>query len=135
MSNGIANLVDWLNQTYIRVFTKRNGVVVGTDRYGNTYYRMKTTAPGQRERRWVMYVGEPEATKVPPEWHGWLHHEPAGQAVGEAAPGERDRHAPGLPAAGPHAGGRASGARHRRLSGLDAGLTARHDPRQPDADR
>ena len=74
MSNGIANFVDWLNQTYIRVFTKRNGVLVGTDRYGNTYYRMKTTAPGQRERRWVMYVGEPEATKVPPEWHGWLHH-------------------------------------------------------------
>ena len=21
-----------------------------------------------------MYVGEPEASPVPPEWHGWLHY-------------------------------------------------------------
>jgi NADH:ubiquinone oxidoreductase subunit len=21
-----------------------------------------------------MYRGEPEASKVPPEWHAWLHH-------------------------------------------------------------
>jgi NADH:ubiquinone oxidoreductase subunit len=22
----------------------------------------------------VIYAGTPEATKVPPEWHAWLHH-------------------------------------------------------------
>jgi len=22
----------------------------------------------------VMYDGEPEGSKVPPEWHAWLHH-------------------------------------------------------------
>ena len=22
----------------------------------------------------MLYNGEPEASKVPPEWHGWLHH-------------------------------------------------------------
>ena len=27
----------------------------------------------KRERRWVIYAGQPEASKVPPEWHGWLH--------------------------------------------------------------
>src|SRR5579884_273352 len=27
-----------------------------------------------REKRWVIYNGEPEASKVPPEWHAWLHH-------------------------------------------------------------
>ena len=26
------------------------------------------------ERRWVIYQGEPEGSKVPPEWHAWLHH-------------------------------------------------------------
>lgn len=29
---------------------------------------------GQKERRWVVYNGEPEASKVAPEWHAWLHH-------------------------------------------------------------
>ena len=27
-----------------------------------------------RERRWVVYNGIVEASKVPSEWHGWLHH-------------------------------------------------------------
>jgi NADH:ubiquinone oxidoreductase subunit len=26
------------------------------------------------ERRWVLYKGEAEASKVPPEWHAWLHY-------------------------------------------------------------
>jgi len=26
------------------------------------------------ERRWVVYNGYAEATRVPPSWHGWLHH-------------------------------------------------------------
>lgn len=48
--------------------------LVGTDPYGNHYYRARKTPIGQREKRWVMYANEPEASKVPPEWHGWLHH-------------------------------------------------------------
>ena len=27
-----------------------------------------------RERRWVLYTGMAEPSKVPAEWHGWLHH-------------------------------------------------------------
>ena len=27
-----------------------------------------------RKRRWVIYRGYAEASKVPAEWHGWLHH-------------------------------------------------------------
>ncbi len=27
-----------------------------------------------RERRWVIYKGEVEASRVPAEWHAWLHH-------------------------------------------------------------
>ena len=26
------------------------------------------------ERRWVIYNGTAEASRIPPEWHGWMHH-------------------------------------------------------------
>ena len=26
------------------------------------------------KRRWVIYEGYADASKVPAEWHGWLHH-------------------------------------------------------------
>jgi len=48
---------------------------VGVDDFGNKYYRAKARKGYKRERRWVIYKGAPEATKVPPEWHGWLHHQ------------------------------------------------------------
>lgn len=57
-----------------RLFTWIRGEFVGTDGFGNRYYRDKRRRPGMRERRWVLYKGRAEASKVPPEWHGWLHH-------------------------------------------------------------
>jgi NADH:ubiquinone oxidoreductase subunit len=51
-----------------------DGVYVGADDLGNRYYRGRKTPKGQREKRWVMYKSEPEASLVPPEWHIWLHH-------------------------------------------------------------
>ncbi|MCD8497360.1 MAG: NADH:ubiquinone oxidoreductase subunit NDUFA12 [Alphaproteobacteria bacterium] len=48
---------------------------VGTDQLGNKYYVGKPRKGYKHERRWVMYNGAPEASKVPPEWHGWLHHQ------------------------------------------------------------
>ncbi|HTZ80340.1 MAG TPA: NADH:ubiquinone oxidoreductase subunit NDUFA12 [Stellaceae bacterium] len=64
-----------------RLFTWWKGELVGTDQFGNRYYREK---PGRqlhrggghdsRERRWVIYKGEVEASKVPADWHAWLHH-------------------------------------------------------------
>ncbi len=47
----------------------RTGVEVGRDAQGNVYY---TARPGRRARRWVIYNGEPEASRVPPEWQLWL---------------------------------------------------------------
>jgi len=51
---------------------------VGTDAQGNAYFRAKK--PGKagtpfagRERRWVIYQGANDASRVPSEWHGWLH--------------------------------------------------------------
>lgn len=56
-----------------RVFTWLRGEHVGTDEFGNRYYLDKRTKGQPRERRWVLYKGIPEASKVPPEWHAWLH--------------------------------------------------------------
>lgn len=47
----------------------------GHDLYGNKYYHAKPRPGYKQERRWVIYKGAPEASCVPPEWHGWLHHQ------------------------------------------------------------
>lgn len=62
-----------------RLYTWLKGEEVGRDDDGNRYYREK--GGGQvhldslrEERRWVIYAGDVEASRVPAEWHGWLHH-------------------------------------------------------------
>ena len=55
------------------LFSALNGEHVGTDAQGNTYYRAKKKLPDGRERRWVIYNGANDASRVPAEWHGWLH--------------------------------------------------------------
>jgi NADH:ubiquinone oxidoreductase subunit len=49
------------------------GEQVGTDAQGNRYFRAKKRLPDGRERRWVIYEGANDASRVPAEWHGWLH--------------------------------------------------------------
>ena len=59
------------------VHTARKGEHVGSDAQGNRYYRTRRkqgAAKGQAsERRWVIYNGANDASRVPAEWHGWLH--------------------------------------------------------------
>ena len=56
------------------LFTKMRGEPVGSDAEGNRYYQDKRIVAGRRRKRWVIYNGEAEASRVPPDWHGWLHH-------------------------------------------------------------
>ncbi len=57
------------------LFTKMRGELVGTDPDGNRYYQDKRMIPGMRRRkRWVIYNGVVEASRVPADWHGWLHY-------------------------------------------------------------
>ncbi len=63
------------------LLTWLRGELVGSDGAGNRYFRLKGGGKLQRgggrdsrERRWVLYKGEPEGSKVPSEWHAWLHH-------------------------------------------------------------
>jgi NADH:ubiquinone oxidoreductase subunit len=51
------------------LYTRRFGQRVGEDDQGNVYYQ---TPDGKR--RWVIYNGESEASRISPDWHGWLHH-------------------------------------------------------------
>jgi NADH:ubiquinone oxidoreductase subunit len=68
----------WWNGATIglRFTVARGGVFIGEDEYGHRYYEAKTNRDGydSRKRRWVIYKGYAEASKVPPDWHGWLHH-------------------------------------------------------------
>ncbi len=68
----------WNGQTLgTRFHTWRHGEKVGEDETGNVYYRTKGGAKDPalgRERRWVVFNGEAEASVIPPGWFGWLHH-------------------------------------------------------------
>ncbi|MBB3983382.1 NADH:ubiquinone oxidoreductase subunit [Sphingobium fontiphilum] len=56
----------WLN-------TVRKGAKVGEDHQGNIYYEGGVDVHGN-PRRWVIYNGANDSSRVPAEWHGWLHH-------------------------------------------------------------
>ena len=68
----------WNGQTFgTQLWTWRFGEAVGQDEQGNRYFRTKGGKIDPSlgfERRWVVYNGYAEATRVPPSWHGWLHH-------------------------------------------------------------
>ena len=58
-----------------RLFTWFRGHYVGRDEFGNRYYEARRTHKGERfARRWVIYNGVVEPSKVPASWHGWLHY-------------------------------------------------------------
>ena len=59
----------WWNQQTLstRIQTLFFGKFVGKDNLGNKYYQNKSG------KRWVIYNGEVDASKVPEEWYSWLH--------------------------------------------------------------
>ncbi|MFD1914284.1 NADH:ubiquinone oxidoreductase subunit NDUFA12 [Halodurantibacterium flavum] len=67
----LKRILTWWNSQTVgtQFFTWRFGNKVGEDEYGNVFYRN-----ADNSRRWVIYKGESEASKISPEWHGWLHH-------------------------------------------------------------
>ena len=64
-------IFSWWNSQTIGTWltTKLYGEPVGTDAFGNRYYQSRDGG-----RRWVTYNGTVEASRVPPDWLGWLHH-------------------------------------------------------------
>ena len=102
-------------------YTALNGVEVGRDAQGNRYYRERHEPDGRRRKRWVICNGTREASRVPPEWRGWLHYTvdetlygrrdarrgaAGAQTPAGRAPAQHDRHARSLAPAGQRIRGR-----------------------------
>ena len=68
------------------IFTWWNGATIGTrlalrgrsrigeDGMGNVYFEGGPDVNGV-PRRWVIYAGANDASRVPPDWFSWLHHQ------------------------------------------------------------
>lgn len=67
----LKRLFTWWNGQTLRtqLYTLRHGCPVGSDDQGNIYYETR-----DKKRRWVIYNGLCEASRIPSDWHGWLHH-------------------------------------------------------------
>lgn len=68
----LKTIFTWWNGATLgtHLHTRLSGVEVGRDDQGNVYYRSK-----KGDRRWVIYNGDIEASRTPPEWHMWLHRQ------------------------------------------------------------
>ncbi len=65
----------WDGATFGTLLTiMRRGHKIGTDDYGNQYFEERQPSYDGKKRRWVVYRGYADASRVPSEWHGWLHH-------------------------------------------------------------
>ena len=60
----------WWNQETLgtKLKTILTGKLVGEDAFGNKYYKDKS------DKRWVVYSGEIDASKIPNEWYSWIHY-------------------------------------------------------------
>lgn len=69
--NLIQRIFTWWNGDTIGtlLYTRRHGRKVGEDDQGNTFYVNEDGS-----KRWVMFNGDTEASRISPDWHGWLHH-------------------------------------------------------------
>ena len=75
----LKTIFTWWNgaTTGIHFTTWRRGRLVGTDELGNRYYEARDDRDSYdrgRKRRWVIYKGYADASKVPSDWHGWLRY-------------------------------------------------------------
>ena len=73
------------SKTVTKLMSWINGRHVGTDAFQNQYFESKHSVDAfGRMRRWVIYQGTIEPSKIPSQWHGWLHHtvdKPVDQAM------------------------------------------------------
>ena len=118
-----------------RLYTWLRGEEVGRDAEGNRYFREKGggrvhSDSLRKERRWVMYKVDVEASRVPAEWHAWLHHttdEPPPEGGPPRRPWQRE-HQPNL--TGTEEAYRPPG--HVLSGGRRASATGDYEPWTPD---
>ena len=58
----------WNQETFgTKLKTIFFGKLVGKDSFGNKYYESKSG------KRWIIYIDEVDASKIPSEWYSWIH--------------------------------------------------------------
>ena len=62
--------MSFIDNLLIRIFAKQ----IGQDQFGNRYFEAKKQGDLNKIKRYVIYNGKVEASKVPPMWHAWLHY-------------------------------------------------------------
>ena len=66
----LSKIFTWWNGATVgtSLWTRLVGEEVGKDEFGNVYFRHKK----HPERRWVIYPGDNDGSRVPPDWGLWL---------------------------------------------------------------
>ena len=70
MFNFFKQIFTWWHKQTVGTFiyTLFSGKFVGNDQFGNKYYS------NSKGKRWVIYKSNIESSKIPPNWHLWIHH-------------------------------------------------------------
>jgi NADH:ubiquinone oxidoreductase subunit len=58
-----------LNRLGLLLYTKLFGRYIDTDAFGNAYYQTKNS---KKIKRWVIYNGIYDSSKIPADWQAWL---------------------------------------------------------------
>ena len=69
MINLLKQIFTWWHKQTVGtlIYTLFTGKFAGSDQFGNKYYF------NSKGKRWVIYKNDIEASKIPPEWHLWIH--------------------------------------------------------------
>ena len=69
MINFLKQIFTWWHKQTLGTFiyTLFTGKIIGRDQFGNKYYS------NSKGKRWVIYKDNIESSKIPPDWHSWIH--------------------------------------------------------------
>ena len=70
MVNFLKQIFTWWHRQTVATWISAifDGKFVGKDQFGNKYYS------NSKGKRWVIYKNNIESSKIPPEWHLWIHN-------------------------------------------------------------
>ena len=69
MINFLKQIFTWWHRQTLGTFiyTLFVGKFIGVDEFGNKYYS------NSKRKRWVIYKNKVDSSRIPPEWHLWIH--------------------------------------------------------------
>ena len=85
----------WNGATIGTILGLRGKARVGEDHLGNVYYEGGSDTNGL-PRRWCIYNGPNDPSRMPPEWFSWMHHQ-IDDVPARALPARRAWQKPAVP--------------------------------------